>query len=121
MRRLKYTPENIDHLESGEIFVFGSNLEGHHDGGAAKYALDNFGAIYGKGVGLQGRSYAIPTMESLKTLQLYALDFIEYAQKHKELFFCLTKVGCGIAGYKEEEVAGFFRNTPDNVIKPKGW
>ena len=115
------TPDDINSLPPNSIFVFGSNLQGCHDGGAAKTAVEKFGAIYGKGVGTQGQSYAIPTMGGLEELWQYALDFIEYAILRSDLVFYLTRIGCGIAGYSDELIAPIFANTPKNVIKPKGW
>lgn len=119
---MRRTPENITKLEYNEIMVFGSNLEGHHDGGAAKIALEKFGAIYGKGVGRQGQSYAIPTMDGLLQIKMYALDFMEYARTHPNLTFYLTRVGCGIAGHSDEEIAPLFRTFElKNLVKPEGW
>lgn len=109
----------ITKLKPNQIFVFGSNLQGHHDAGAAKTALEKFGAIYGKGVGAQGQSYAIPTMGGWQELYQYVQDFWAYFlyRPHKE--FLLTPIGCGIAGYKPEEIAPLFRNAPSNVVLPK--
>lgn len=119
----RYTPNNITELEPNELFVFGSNLEGHHDGGAARVALEKFGAIYGKGVGLQGQSYAIPTMGGLLQIRMYALDFLRFVKDHPELTFYLTKVGCGIAGHKEADIIQMFQMLGEmpNLIKPEGW
>ena len=115
------TPENITTLKSHEVFVFGSNLEGRHFGGAARTAFDKFGAVMGKGVGTQGQSYAIPSMGGIDQLRMYAVDFIEYAELRPDLTFYLTRVGCGIAGYTDEEIAPIFKDCPLNVIKPAGW
>lgn len=112
---------------SSKIFVFGSNLAGRHGKGAALTAYKNHGAIYGQGIGRQGNSYAIPTKnQSLKTLPLitifhYVLDFIEYARKHPEEKFLITKIGCGLAGYKESDIAPMFRDAPNNCQLPEGW
>lgn len=110
------------------IFVFGSNLSGIHGAGAAKFALDHRGAIWGQGVGLQGRSYAIPTKShSIKTLprdtiKRYIWDFKSFAVQHEELVFQLTKVGCGLAGYVEEQIIPLFGSyLPGNVKVPPGW
>lgn len=111
----------IEELPENHIFVFGSNLEGNHIGGAAKTAREKFGAINGKGVGMQGQSYAIPTMGGYKQLELYALDFIEYARLRPDMTFVLTRVGCGIAGFADSVIAPIFTDAPSNVIKPKGW
>ena len=97
---MEYTSENITHLKPNEVFVFGSNRQGYHGGGAARVALDKFGAVWGKGIGLQGQSYAIPTMDGgVDSIKPYIDDFIEYARQHKELRFLVTRIGCGIAGY----------------------
>jgi hypothetical protein len=107
------------------IFVFGSNLAGRHGKGAAQYALRNHGAIYGQGWGLQGNSFAIPTKDSkLRTLPLqfistYVEMFKEYAQNHPELIFQLTPIGCGLAGYKYEDIGPMFKGCPSNVVIPK--
>ena len=88
------TPEHITTLADNEIFVFGSNLAGHHAGGAARTARKYFGAISGQGVGLQGQSYAIPTMQGpLETIKPYADEFITYAKEHPLNRFLLTRVG----------------------------
>ena len=92
----------------GEIFVFGSNFEGRHLSGAARAAKDKFGAVWGIGEGLQGRSYAIPTMEGLDNLAPAVERFASFARQHKELKFFVTAVGCGIAGYQPEQVALLF-------------
>ena len=97
-----------------EIFVFGSNLAGRHGAGAAFFARQNHGAIYGQGIGLQGNSYAIPTKDlRIKTLPLSAIKkhvdtFIQYAKEHPELMFNVTRVGCGLAGYKDIDIAPMF-------------
>lgn len=107
-----------------EIFVFGSNLAGRHGKGAALYALKEHGAIYGRGIGLQGNSYAIPTKnERLNTLPLhnigiYADAFLAFAKTRPDLIFRLTPIGCGLAGYKPEQIAPMFRSAPANVIMP---
>ena len=118
---LVYTPECINSLSDNEVFVFGSNLRGWHQGGAAKHAHRYFGAIWGQGVGLQGQSYAIPTMQGdIETIKPYVDDFIVYAQAHPELRFLVTRIGCGIAGFKDEEIAPLFRKALclDNIVLP---
>lgn len=119
-----HTPEQIRELGENEIFVFGSNLEGRHGGAAARKALDSFGAVWGKGVGLQGRSYAIPTMQGgVETIAPYVDEFIAFAKAHPELHFLVTRVGCGLAGFKNREIAPLFaaaRSLP-NVSLPKNW
>lgn len=105
----RITPERISNLEPGQIFVFGSNLQGHHAGGAARFALDNFGAVWGQGVGLQGQSYAIPTMQGgVETIRPYVDEFIRFADLHQEMTFLVTRIGCGIAGFRDYEIAPLF-------------
>jgi len=119
MKRI--TPEFIKRLSDNEIFVFGSNLAGRHDGGAARIAREDFGAIYGQGVGLQGQSYAIPTMQGgIETIKPYVDEFIEFALSHRELKFLVTKIGCGIAGFSVSEIAPLFRKCTEieNVCLP---
>ena len=118
---LVYTPECINSLSENEVFVFGSNLRGWHQGGAAKHAHRYFGAIWDQGVGLQGQSYAIPTMQGgVETIKPYVDDFIAFACEHPELRFLVTRIGCGIAGFKDEEIAPLFRKALclDNIILP---
>lgn len=123
MYNRKYTPENITSLNSNEIFVFGSNLEGSHGGGAAKIAYKYFGAIWGQGVGLQGQSYAIPTMVPLSELEKYVDAFVNFAFSHRELTFYVPPIGCSYAGYTPYEIAPFFLKVIDlpNVILPKSF
>lgn len=119
--QVKYTPECINTLAPNEVFVFGSNLRGWHQGGAAKHAQRYFGAIWGQGVGLQGQSYAIPTMQGgVDTIKPYVDDFIAFAQEHPEMRFLVTRIGCGIAGFKDEDIAPLFRKALclDNIILP---
>ncbi len=105
----RITPERITNLRPGEIFVFGSNLAGRHGGGAARIAVDHFGAIMGQGVGLQGQSYAIPTMQGgVNTIQPYVDEFIRFADCHPEMTFLVTRIGCGIAGFTPEQIAPLF-------------
>ena len=117
-----YTPNRISALNPGEIFVFGSNLAGAHGGGAAHIACQRFGAIWGQGVGLQGQSYAIPTMQGgVETIKPYVDQFVEFATCHPELTFLVTRIGCGIAGFRDEEIAPLFAAALDveNVILPR--
>ena len=101
----EYTPDRITELKPNEIFVFGSNLAGSHGGGEARLAYNRFGAIWGQGVGLQGQSYAIPTMQGgVETIKPYVDEFIEFAKQHPEYKFLVTRIGCGIAGFKDEEI-----------------
>ncbi|MDE6084466.1 MAG: hypothetical protein K2G11_08245 [Muribaculaceae bacterium] len=109
MKQYNYTPENITSLGEDEIFVFGSNLAGHHAGGAARTAKRYFGAVEGQGVGLQGQSYAIPTMQGgVDTIRPYVDEFIELAREWDQTTFYVTRIGCGIAGFKDEEIAPLF-------------
>lgn len=122
MNDREFTPERISKLKPNEIFVFGSNLAGMHGGGAAWIAYERFGAIMGQGVGLQGQSYAIPTMQGgVETIKPYVDEFIEFASKHPEYKFLVTKIGCGIAGFRVEEIAPLFAEAidMDNVILPE--
>lgn len=124
MYNREYTPERITELKPNEIFVFGSNLSGYHGGGAARLAHSRFGAIWGQGVGLQGQSYAIPTMQGgVETIKPYVDEFIQFAQTRPDLKFYVTQIGCGIAGFKVEEIAPLFHAAidVDNVILPKGF
>ena len=101
--------DRIDILEEHEIFVFGSNLAGRHGGGAARAANMKFGAEWGVGVGLTGQSYAIPTMQGgVETIKPYVDEFIRFAQANPGLKFLVTRIGCGIAGFKDEEIAPLF-------------
>lgn len=106
---LKFTPENITSLGEDEVFVFGSNLEGRHIGGAARVAREKFGAVMGQGVGMQGQSYAIPTMQGgVETIKPYVDEFIDLAREWDQTTFYVTRIGCGIAGFKDEEIAPLF-------------
>lgn len=118
----EYTPDFITELGPNDIFVFGSNLEGCHAGGAARFAYQKFGAEWGRGVGLYGNSYAIPTMQGgIETIRPYVDNFIEFAKSHPNLIFYVTKIGCGIAGFSQEEIAPlFFKATGvSNIRLPK--
>ena len=118
------TPNAIASLKPDEVFVFGSNLQGYHGGGAARVAVEKFGAIWGQGIGLQGQSYAIPTMQGgLDTIMPYVDQFIVFAMEHEELFFYVTRIGCGIAGFKDEEMAMLFKDALDldNVCLPESF
>lgn len=118
----KYTPENITTLGRNDIFVFGSNLAGMHGGGAARAAFNRFGAIWGQGEGLQGNSYAIPTMQGgVETIKPYVDTFIEFAKSNPSLTFYVTKIGCGIAGFNIKEIAPLFRDAAgvSNIRLPK--
>lgn len=117
----------IEKLRENEIFVFGSNLAGRHDKGAAKTALEKFGAIYGRGQGFQGNSYAIPTKNkdmqvlSLEDIQEYVNYFLNDVAHNRDKLFLVTKIGCGLAGYKVEDIAPLFKKAINikNIVLPK--
>ena len=118
------TPEFITQLEPNEIFVFGSNLAGFHGGGAARIAYEQFGAEWGVGVGRTGQCYAIPTMQGgVETIKPYVDEFILYARLHPELTFLVTRIGCGIAGFTDREIAPLFDAAKEmpNVALPARW
>lgn len=122
------TPEKIENLKENEIFVFGSNLNGNHGGGAARFAQDNFGAENGVGEGLTGQSYAFPTLDKdMKKVSLEALTeskktLYKCAEDNKDKIFLVTKVGCGIAGFNEEIMKEVFKGKkPLNIILPENW
>ena len=124
IERPEHTPDMISELKADEVFVFGSNLEGIHGGGAAYTAFKKFGAAMGCGVGQRGQSYAIPTMHGgVEDIRPYVDEFIRYAAEHPELFFYVTRVGCGIAGFKDREISPLFAEARGlaNVCLPKGW
>lgn len=125
----RFTPNFVKYPLPSEnhIFVFGSNLAGRHGKGAAKYAKDYFGAKYGKGFGLQGQSYAIPTKD--RKLDILSLDeifdyvdyFNNFVKKQSQLIFYITEIGCGLAGYTPKEIAPLFWGIVflDNVYFPE--
>lgn len=110
-----------------KIFVFGSNIAGRHGKGAALCAMREHGAIYGRGSGRQGNSYAIPTKDvDIKTLPLmririYVDQFIEYAKSHPEEIFQVTAIGTGLAGYSHSDIAPMFLSAPSNCELPQEW
>jgi hypothetical protein len=115
-------------LNDGQtVFVFGSNLAGLHYGGAARQAVEHWGATLHLGGGRMGQSYAIPTMdENFQPLPLVAIaprvmQFIGYARQHSELRFLITAIGCGIAGHDPKDIAPLFHDAPDNCVLPEGW
>lgn len=121
---MNYTPDHITHLGEDEVFVFGSNLAGRHAGGAARYALNHFGAIWGQGVGMQGQSYAIPTMQGgVDTIRPYVDQFIDLAREWDQTTFYVTRIGCGIAGFTDEQIAPLFDKAYDlyNVRLPRSF
>lgn len=123
-RRAGVTTREVDMMD---IFVFGSNLAGRHGKGSAKYALMNYGAVYGIGVGFQGSSYAIPTKDAnlkplpLERIERYVEEFLAFARKTPFRTFKVVKIGCGLAGYTDADISPMFRGAPSNVILPEGW
>ena len=123
-----YTPDYIDTLLPKQIFVFGSNVLGYHTGGASGTARKKFGAVWGQAEGLQGQCYAIPVdygknIRKDKEVKEAVDRFIAFAKANPDLFFLVTRVGCGIAGYHDEEMAQFFVGALDlkNVSLPKSF
>ena len=116
---MRITPDNITKLEPNQIFVFGSNLSGRHGLGAAKTAL-GWGAVYGQGEGLQGRTYGIPTKDksvtrtlSVDEIKPFVDRFIEFAKTNENLIFLVSEVGCGLAGHKPKNIAPLFASAKD--------
>lgn len=125
-----YTPENVESLKEGQVFVFGSNLIGYHSGGASLVAMQRFGAVWGQAEGPQGQCYAIPVDirgEAVDNVSMYMkrhIDkFLAYAKAHKDQFFIVIRVGCGNAGFDEEFMAPFFKEglKMENVSLPKSF
>ena len=122
MNMYRISSDRITKLKDNEIFVFGSNLEGRHGGGAALLAYRKWGAVWGQGVGLQGQCYGIPTMHGgPEKIKPYVDEFIEFARNHKELNFLVTEIGCGIAGFSPEDIAPLFAEAIDveNIYLPE--
>ena len=120
--RPRFTPAFITELTDDEVFVFGSNLAGQHGGGAARIAYETFGAEWGVGEGLTGQSYAIPTMQGgVETIKPYVDDFLAFAKAHQELFFYVTRIGCGIAGFRDRDIAPLFAGAVgvENICLPE--
>ena len=118
----RITSNRITELRPGEIFVFGSNLAGHHGGGAALLAWRKWGAVWGQGVGLQGQTYGIPTMHGgPEAIRPYVDEFVEFARRHPELTFLVTEVGCGIAGFTPAQIAPLFADAVgvENIHLPQ--
>ena len=111
------SPKWIKSLGENEIFVFGSNLAGFHGGGAAELAME-WGAIWGQAVGLQGKTYAIPTMfKSVEEMKPYIDEFLIFAKPPPKLKFLVTELGCGIAGFTPKDVAPLFKAVIDENIE----
>lgn len=122
---MNITPNWIEELKEDEVFVFGSNLEGQHLGGAARLAV-KWGAVMGEGVGLFGQTYAIPTMHGgVEVIKPYVDEFISFTKENPNLKFFVTRIGCGIAGFKDEEMAPLFAQVIEeklaNVYLPKSF
>lgn len=118
MNKKQISSNRITRLAPNEIFVFGSNLQGMHGGGAARMAYEHFGAVWGKGVGLYGQSYAIPTMQGgVETIKPYVDDFLHFSVMHGELDFLVTEIGCGIAGFTPHEIAPLFFKAVENDVR----
>lgn len=115
----------IEQLRPNEIFVFGSNLSGAHGGGAARLAVNKFGAVWGRGIGLQGQSYAIPTMHGgPEAIKPYVDEFIQFAERHPDLTFLVTEIGCGIAGFTPSQIAPLFApatHLPNIYLPARFW
>ncbi len=121
MNNIKQSPAMITELAENEIFVFGSNLQGMHHGGAARLAL-KWGAVMGQGVGMQGQTYAIPTMSgSVNSIKPYVDEFIAFAKSQPTLKFLVTEIGCGIAGYIPQDIAPLFKDALEvnNIYLPE--
>ena len=125
---LGFTPDYIDSLLPNQIFVFGSNALGYHTGGASGTARKKFGAVWGQAEGLQGQSYAIPVdfgrnVRKDTEVKDAVGRFIVFAKEHPDLFFYVTRVGCGIAGYHDDEMAQFFKDALElnNISLPKSF
>ena len=109
------------------IFVFGSNLAGYHGAGAALFALKSHHAVYGVGEGIQGDSYAIPTKDrrlkqlSLDEIRKYVGNFLAFAAANNEMIFTVTRIGCGLARYTDNDIAPMFKGAPLNCTLPPGW
>ena len=128
--KVAYTPENVESLKDGQVFVFGSNLIGYHSGGASLVAMQRFGAVWGQAEGPQGQCYAIPVDirgEAVENVSMYMKrhvdKFLKYAKAHQELSFMVIRVGCGNAGFDEEFMAPFFKEAlkMENVSLPKSF
>ena len=131
MGKIRISAKYIYKLADNEIFVFGSNTQGAHGGGAARTAM-SWGAIYGQAFGLQGKTFAIPTVDytksgkmSMETIKEYVDRFLDFAKENKDKKFLVTEIGCGIAGFKVSDIAPLFKEVLkdeyDNVYLPKSF
>ena len=131
MEKIRISAKYIDKLSDNEIFVFGSNTQGAHGGGAARTAM-NWGAIYGQAFGLQGKTFAIPTVDytksgkmSIETIKEYVDKFLDFAKENKDKKFLVTEIGCGIAGFKVSDIAPLFKEALkdefDNIYLPQSF
>lgn len=126
---MKFTPDKITKLKKNQVFVFGSNEAGIHGAGAAKLAEEKFGAIMGVGYGLQGQSFAIPTKDlfirtlPLDKIEFYIYSFLTEVMEYPDTEFLVTKIGCGLAGYSEDQIANLFKGKfiPENVTLPESF
>ena len=126
----RITPEHINKLTDNQVFVFGSNLSGIHGKGAARMAHQYYNAEWGIGVGFTGVCYAIPTKDygilrtlKLNEIKIYVNDFIETAKQFSDYTFLVTRIGCGLAGYRDEEIATLFKDAIDveNIFLPESF
>ena len=118
MNKKRISSNRITRLAPNEVFVFGSNMQGAHGGGAARMAYEHFGTVWGKGVGMYGKTYAIPTVQGgVGTIKPYVDDFLQFATVHGELDFLVTEIGCGIAGFTTQKIAPLFFKAIENDIK----
>jgi hypothetical protein len=127
MAKYWYFSGEFANLYPGEVFVFGSNLAGHHGSGAAKTARVSFGAKYGVPEGMTGDCYAIPTKDdriqtlALKHIKIYVDNFKKFAEDNPQKVFLVTKIGCGLAGYANEDIAPMFVGSPGNCWFDEDW
>jgi hypothetical protein len=125
-----YHPDGVAPTEPGVVFVFGSNLSGLHGGGAAREAFEHFGAVWGLpgAIGRHGNSYAIPTKDygirdslPLHGVETNIANFIAYAKLHPDTKFFVSRIGCGLAGFRDEQIAPLFVSAPENCSFAKQW
>jgi tetrahydromethanopterin S-methyltransferase subunit A len=122
---MNFTPDDIRNLNENEIFVFGSNTQGRHSKGAALTAQRKFGAKYGVGEGITGKTYALPTVGnnlskmSVETIRKHVNRFLRCAAENPDKIFLVTLVGCGLAGHKVRDIGPMFKERTENVILPK--